>query len=60
LWVDGGYTGTAFAAWVRGLRPKLADTVVKRSDKASGFTVLIRRRIVELTFGWLHAPPRAL
>lgn len=53
LWVDGGYTGTAFAAWVRDLRPKLAVTVVKRSDKASGFTVLPRRWVVERTFGWL-------
>ena len=24
LWVDGGYTGAAFAQWVKGLRPKLA------------------------------------
>ena len=53
LWVDGGYTGAAFAAWVRGLRPKLAVTVVKRSDHASGFTVLPRRWVVEHTFGWL-------
>ncbi len=53
LWVDGGYSGTAFAAWVRDLRPKLAVTVVKRSDKASGFTVLPRRWVVERTFGWL-------
>ena len=53
LWVDGGYTGAAFAAWVRGLRPKLAVTVVKRSDHASGFTVLPRRWVVERTFGWL-------
>ena len=52
LWVDGGHTGTAFAAWVRGLRPKLAVTVVKRSDKASGFTGLARRWVVERTFGW--------
>ena len=53
LWVDGGYTGAAFAAWVRGLRPKLVVTVVKRSDHASGFTVLPRRWVVERTFGWL-------
>ena len=32
LWVDGGYTGEAFAQWVKGLRPKLAVEVVKRSD----------------------------
>jgi len=51
MWADNA-TGTAFAAWVPGLRPKLAVTVVKRSDKASGFTVLARRWVVERTFGW--------
>ena len=60
LWVDGGYTGTVFAAWVCGLRTKLAVTVVKHSDKASGFTVLARRWVVERTFGWLMAPHRRL
>ena len=41
MWVDGGYSGPEFAAWVRTIRPKLA--VVKRSDKVSGFRVLPRR-----------------
>ncbi len=53
LWVDGGYTGEAFARWVKGLRPKLAVEVVKRSDKTKGFKVLAHRRVVERTFGWL-------
>ena len=53
LWVDGGHTGTAFAACIHDLRPKLAVTVVKRSDKANGFTVLARRWFIERTFGWL-------
>jgi transposase len=53
LWVDGGYTGETFAHWVRGLRPKLAVEVVKRSDDTAGFAVLPRRWIVERTFGWL-------
>jgi putative transposase len=52
LWVDGGYTGEAFAQWVKGLRPKLAS-VVKRSDSISGFKVLPHRWVVERTFGWL-------
>jgi transposase len=52
LWVDGGYTGAAFAQWVKGRRPKLAVTVVKRSDSTAGFKVLPRRRVVERTFGW--------
>jgi transposase len=53
LWVDGGYTGGTFAQWIKGLRPKLAVTVVKRSDSIAGFTVLPRRWVVERTFGWL-------
>jgi transposase len=53
LWVDGGYSGEAFAQWVKGLRPKLAVEVVKRSDIARGFKILPHRWIVERTFGWL-------
>lgn len=53
LWVDGGYSGTTFAHWVRGLRPKLQVEVVKRSDDVKGFVVLPRRWVVERTFGWL-------
>jgi putative transposase len=53
LWVDGGYTGEAFAQWVKGLRPKLAGAVVKRSDDLAGFKVLPHRWVVERTFGWL-------
>ena len=53
LWVDGGYTGETFAQWVKGLRPKLAVVVVKRSDDTAGFKVLPRRWVVERTFGWL-------
>ena len=53
LWVDGGYTGATFAQWVQGLRPKLAVTVVKRSDATVGFKGLPRRWVVERTFGWL-------
>ena len=53
LWVDGGYTGDTFAQWVKALRPKLADEVVKRSDDLAGFTVLPHRWVVERTFGWL-------
>jgi len=53
LWVDGGYTGDAFANWVKTLRPKLEVEVVKRSDDVQGFKVLPRRWLVERTFGWL-------
>jgi len=53
LWVDGGYTGEAFARWVKDLRPKLEVEVVKRADDLKGFTVLPHRWVVEHTFGWL-------
>jgi transposase len=53
LWVDGGYTGEAFAQWVKGLRPRLAVEVVKRSDATNGFKVLPHRWVVESIFGWL-------
>lgn len=53
LWVDGGCTGETFAQWVKGLRPKLAVEVVKRSNDTSSFKVLPRRWVVERTFGWL-------
>lgn len=53
LWVDGAYSGAAFAQWVQGLRPKLEVEVVKRSDDVQGFKVLPRRWVVERTLGWL-------
>lgn len=53
LWVDGGYTGEEFAAWVRTQRPKLEVEVIKRHDHVTGFHVLPKRWVVERTFGWL-------
>ena len=53
LWVDGGYTGSAFADWVKARRRKLTVQVVKRSDAVRGFKVLPRRWVIERTFGWL-------
>jgi transposase len=53
LWADGGYTGAAFANWVKARRRTLAVQVVKRSDAVRGFKVLPRRWVVERTFGWL-------
>ena len=53
MWVDGGYSGPAFAEWVKTQRPKLHVEVVKRSDDLKGFHILPRRWVVERTFGWL-------
>ncbi|MEU5093140.1 transposase, partial [Streptomyces sp. NPDC021356] len=51
VWADGGCTGrlvdVARAAW------RISLTVVRRSDDASGFTVLPKRWLVERTFAWL-------
>lgn len=53
MWVDGGYSGPEFAAWVRTIRPKLDVEVIRRCDDVKGFKVLPRRWVVERTFGWL-------
>lgn len=53
MWVDGDYSGPAFAAWACGLRPKLKVDMVKRCEDVNGFKVLHRRWVVERTFGWL-------
>ena len=52
IWVDGGYSGEAFAKWVMAQKPGLKIEVVKRSDDITGFKVLPKRWIVERTFGW--------
>lgn len=53
MWVDGGYSGPEFAAWVHTIRPKLEVEVVKRIDQGSGFKLLPKRWVVERTIGWL-------
>ena len=53
IWVDSGYCGPDFAAWVRDKRPKLEIEVIKRSDDLRGFHILPKRWIVERTFAWL-------
>ena len=53
LWVDGGFNGPEFAAWVRTQHPKLVVEVVKRLAEVPGFTLLPKRWVVERTFGWL-------
>jgi transposase len=50
LWVDGGYTGEAFAHWVKEHWPKIEVEVIKRSGAVQGFTLLPRRWVVERTF----------
>jgi transposase len=54
IWADGGYLGKLVREVEeipRHRRVKLE--IVKRSDDIKGFKVLLKRWIVERTFGWL-------
>lgn len=51
VWADGGYAGRLLPWAKRVLH--LTVTIVKRSDQATGFTVLPRRWVVERTFAWI-------
>ncbi|MFE1807214.1 transposase [Streptomyces sp. NPDC059533] len=51
VWADGSYAGR-LVSWAK-QRLGLALEIVKRSDDASGFVGLPRRRVVERTLSWL-------
>ncbi|MEJ7861625.1 MAG: IS5 family transposase [Pyrinomonadaceae bacterium] len=59
IWVDGGYMNSLFK-WVERLSRwrKIRIEQVKRSDEQTGFVVLPKRWIVELTFAWLSKQRR--
>ena len=52
IWADGGYAGKLIAWTEQTCHWKLE--IVKRSDKAEGFTVLPRRWVVERTISWVN------
>jgi transposase len=54
VFADSGYQGPKFAKALLKSMPQVSITIVKRSDKASGFEVLPRRWVVERTIGWLN------
>ncbi len=57
VFVDGGYAGKKLrAAFAR--MGKWTIQIVKRSDKAKGFEVILRRWVVERTFAWLSSNRR--
>jgi len=52
VFADGGYAGQ-LVSWFKETVGWTLE-IVKRSDQATGFTVLPKRWIVERTFGWLN------
>lgn len=67
LWVDQGYAGSPFAAWLRGMLPGCELRVTTRRQprvwmdlanpkarpQKPEFEIMPRRWVVERTFGWL-------
>jgi transposase len=49
---DGGYQGPQFCKAQKKALPHLATEIVKRSDRAKGLELLLRRWVVERTFAW--------
>jgi transposase len=54
LFADGGYQGQQFQLGLRAAFAQVEVEIVKRSDRAKGFSVLPRRWVVERTFAWLN------
>jgi transposase len=54
LYADGGYQGASFQAAMKAVMAQVNVEIVKRSDHATGFTVLPKRWVVERTFAWLN------
>lgn len=53
LYADGGYQGLEFRRALTAAAARVTVEIVKRSDRAEGFVVLPRRRVVEGVFAWL-------
>jgi len=51
IWADGGYAGKLIAFAYHYFR--IIVQLIKRSDKATGFTILPRRWVIERTNSWL-------
>ena len=52
IWADGGYRGPKLAKKFKKIASWKLE-IVKRNDDASGFEVIPRRWVVELTFAWM-------
>jgi len=51
IWVDGGFDGVPFMQWVMDVCRWIVQ-VVLRPEQTKGF-VLLKKTVVERTFGWL-------
>ena len=54
LFADSAYGGPLFRDGLTKLLPAIDIEIVKRSDRARGFSVLPKRWIVERTIAWLN------
>ena len=59
LFADGGYQGPEFQKALTKILPHLETEIIKHSDHAKGFVVLLRRWLVERTIAWLKPLPNA-
>ena len=53
-YAGGGYAGPQFQDGLRQVKQQIKVEIIKRSDAATGFTVLPKRWIVERTIAWLN------
>jgi transposase len=53
LYADGGYQGAGFQNALRTILKRVNVEIVKRSDQAQRFVVLLKRSIIERTFAWI-------
>jgi transposase len=54
LYADGGYQGAGLRDAMKTIMAQIDVEIVKRSDRAKGFTILPKRSVVERTFAWLN------
>ena len=54
LYADGGYQGPVFQEAMQSIMSQVNVEIVKRSDQAQGFVLLLKRWVVERTLAWLN------
>jgi putative transposase len=54
IWVDGGYSGTAIAEWVKHLKKTWRIVLEVSAKEGKGFHGVKKRWVVERTFAWIN------